>query len=567
MIIILILLFLFTTKPVHANYDPLSVPNNRYGIHIVDTNDIPALPALVNTSGGSWGYVTMVLSDNERDSGHWQSIFDQMRRLHLIPIIRLATHVENGTWVKPQKDRFYEIVNLLNGLNWPTENRYVILYNEPNHANEWGGTLDPEDYADTFVTFTRKLKAASPDYFILPAGLDASSASDGATMDEGIYLSRMIAARPEILTLMDGWTSHSYPNPGFSGSPYARGRGTLSTFDWELSNLQALGLKKDLPVFITETGWEHSEGKTDARGLLTSDQVGQDLQIAAGSIWTDPRIAAITPFIYKYQDAPFDHFSWVQMNNTDLYPQASAYKNVIKPGGEPKQHQSYELLSDLLPGKLVAGSTYSLSAYVQNDGQGIIDPADGYALLVTTTNTQLETFIDPLPVVEPKEKGELMIHIKIPDKPGTLPLTLTLVHSGTHMVLEMRTVELVPPPSVEIRAKLGWRTVNDAENVSVLLYDKDTLLEKMPGQTMRNGNVTVRGLTNIVPGSPYRVVILVPGYLPRQVIGALNETNTVIYPNRFLPLDFNGDGTFTKADLQVLVSEPPWTAILRFFGP
>ena len=39
-------------------YNPLAVPNNRYGIHIVDTNDIPQLPALVNSSGGDWGYVT-----------------------------------------------------------------------------------------------------------------------------------------------------------------------------------------------------------------------------------------------------------------------------------------------------------------------------------------------------------------------------------------------------------------------------------------------------------------------------------------------------------------------------
>jgi len=40
-------LFLFVPR-VQAIYDPLSVPNNRYGIHIVDTNDIQALPKLVN---------------------------------------------------------------------------------------------------------------------------------------------------------------------------------------------------------------------------------------------------------------------------------------------------------------------------------------------------------------------------------------------------------------------------------------------------------------------------------------------------------------------------------------
>jgi hypothetical protein len=79
--------------------------------------------------------------------------------------------------------------------------------------------------------------------------------------------------------------------------------------------------------------------------------------------------------------------------------------------------------------------------------------------------------------------------------------------------------------------------------------------------------VTANRLSNIVPGHPYRIVILVSGYLPRQVITDLSEANTTVQPSRFLPLDFNGDGKFTFADIAALVQAPPWTAILRFFGP
>src|SRR3972149_8758847 len=93
-IISLILALFAFAKPIYAMYDPVSVPNNKYGIHIVDTNDIFDLPPLVNSSGGDWGYVTLVLSDAERDPDRWQNIFDHLRRLLLIPIIRLATHVE-----------------------------------------------------------------------------------------------------------------------------------------------------------------------------------------------------------------------------------------------------------------------------------------------------------------------------------------------------------------------------------------------------------------------------------------------------------------------------------------
>jgi len=568
MFIIFLILTLFTfIKPVYATYDPLSVPNNTYGIHIVDTNDIPDVAPLVNSSGGEWGYVTMVLSDADRNHDRWQNIFNRMRRSHLIPIIRLATHVEGSGWVKPTKERFYEIVNLLNNLTWPTENRYVVLYNEPNHANEWGGDLNPEEYADDLVTFGQELKRASPDYFILPAGLDASAASDGEAMDESEYLRRMIAAKPEILSVIDGWTSHSYPNPGFSGSPYARGRGTLTTYQWEISYLSSLGLTRTLPVFITETGWQHSEGKSYVPGLLSSDQCGINLQVAAHNVWSDPHVVAVTPFLFNYQDVPFDHFSFKQLGNGSFYSQYYAYQSISKIHGIPLQHESYTLENDLLPGTLVSGSTYTLRAAVKNEGQGIIDPADGYDLEITDGGSTISVLVEPLPVVEPQATGEITVHLKTPEKVGTYPLTVSIMHHDIRMTLQHRDITLVPPPSVEVRARLGWRKTGDASDVTVLVYDKNTLVQKLTGLTMKDGVVTASGLTNIIPGNPYRVVTLVHGYLPRQTITALGPRVTTLYPNRFLPLDFNNDGTFTFADVLALARMSPWTAIARFFGP
>jgi hypothetical protein len=563
----LILALVTFVKPAYANYDPISVPNNKYGIHIVDTNDIPEVTPLVNSLGGDWGYVTMVLSDSERDRNLWQNIFNQMRRLHLVPIIRLATHIEGSGWVKPTKDRFYETVNVLNSLNWPTENRYVILFNEPNHANEWGGDLNPEEYAEYIATFAQELKRSSPDYFILPAGLDASAVSDGETMDEAEYLRRMIAAKPEILTLIDGWTSHSYPNPGFSGSPYASGRGTLTTYQWELAYLSSLGLSKQLPVFITETGWQHSEGKSYVPGLLSSDQVGANLQVAAQTVWSDPQIAAVTPFLFNYQDLPFEHFSWREVGSRSYYSQYYAYQAISKIHGAPLQHESYTLENDLLPKTLVSQSSYTLTAKVKNEGQGIIDTKDGYELVVGDGGSNISVFVEPLPVVEPGDMGELTIHLKTPKKVGTFSLTASLIHHDIRMVLQHRDITLVPPPSVEIHANLGWRKTSDAAGVTVLLYDKNTLLQKFTGLTMKNGIVLAAGLTNIIPGNPYRVVTLVHGYLPRQTINSLGSQITSLYPNRFLPLDFNNDGAFTLADILALVRLSPVTAIFRFFGP
>jgi len=108
---------------------------------------------------------------------------------------------------------------------------------------------------------------------------------------------------------------------------------------------------------------------------------------------------------------------------------------------------------------------------------------------------------------------------------------------------------------------------SDEADVTVLLYDKNMLLQKFSGLSMKNGVVLAKGLTNIIPGNPYRVVTLVHGYLPRQTITALGAKVTTLYPNRFLPLDFNNDGAFTIADVLSLIQVSPITALLRFFGP
>src|SRR3989338_4641209 len=84
-----------------AVYDPLSVPNNKFGIHVADPNDISNVTELVNSSQGDWGYVTLVIPDNERKIDVWQPVFSRMKREHLIPIVRLATHVEGSVWAKP----------------------------------------------------------------------------------------------------------------------------------------------------------------------------------------------------------------------------------------------------------------------------------------------------------------------------------------------------------------------------------------------------------------------------------------------------------------------------------
>lgn len=228
-IVFFVFLFAFRGKAL-AVYDPLSVANNRFGIHIVNISDLEDAAKLVNSAGGDWGYVTLVITKNDRNTPKWQEVFDKMRGLHLIPIVRIATAPDGENWEKPSFGEIDGWVAFLNSLNWVVKNRYVVIANEVNLGKEWGGEVNPEEYATYLKSFSQKLKVVNSDFFILPAGFDASLKTSKTSLDETVYLRRMLAKEPDVFEAVDGWTSHSYPNPAFSGSAFAHGRGSVRTF-------------------------------------------------------------------------------------------------------------------------------------------------------------------------------------------------------------------------------------------------------------------------------------------------------------------------------------------------
>lgn len=556
-VLFILLALLVHPFPVLAKYNPLRTPNNKYGIHIADPNNIHEVPALVNSTGGDWGYVTLVIQDDDRNYEKWQSVFDSMRRGHLIPIVRIATHINGNSWEKPYTDSHKDWARFLSSLNWPIENRYVVLFNEPNHANEWGKDLNPEDFVHTMVRHAKALREAHEDFFILPAGLDVSAATDGKSMDAEVYLRRMLAAEPELFDYLDGWTSHSYPNPEFSGSPYALGRGTLHSYQWELNLLRQLGAKKDLPVFITETGWSHREGVSALQHLLSPQQLGEYLAIAAQNIWSDPQIVAITPFVYSYQGLPFDHFSWKKLGTNDFYPHYFAYQQLTKTRGIPFQRERYSLEHKLIPKTLVAGSTYTITTLMKNEGQGIFSVRDNRYDLKLKTDKAFLAIMDPIPDMEPGQYGSIVLHLVTPQKPETYPYTLAVVKENGSFTVEEGFVHIVPPPAIDISVQLGWRTDNTQSEATVLVYEHDTIIHKVHGVTLKDGKAHIDDLHNVVPNQTYRVVVLVPYYLPRQQILTLHENLTSIEMPRMFPFDFNLDGALTLKDVWAAVKLKP----------
>lgn len=360
--IFLFFLSLVFTLPVYAIVNPNERVNNKYGIGVIDENDYPSAAELVNASG-DWGYITIVINDNDRNIVKWQKNFDLLRSLHLIPIVRLATHPEGDTWVKPKMEDAKSWTAFLGNLYWVTKNRYIVIFNEPNHTLEMGGDLNPKEYAQILATYATNLKETSDDFFILPAGMDASAPNGPQTMDEVDFLKSMLRTQPDIFTHIDGWTSHSYPNPGFSGKVTDIGRGTLRTYLWELDVLKDLGLTAKLPVFITETGWAHEEGLTINHAFYTSETISSFIKDTASSIWNDPNIVAITPFILNYKSYPFAHFSWAKPDGGSFYSFYDTYKNLAKVSGEPVLNTIFENIDSLALKNLNAISTAEIKTF------------------------------------------------------------------------------------------------------------------------------------------------------------------------------------------------------------
>lgn len=350
--IILILLFLALPTCVFAENLATPSVNNIFGIHITDEGELIDAASLVNSNGGDWGYVTFVITEAERNHDRWQKIFDQMRRLHLIPIVRIATKATGSIWEKPNKAEINNWTAFLNSLNWVVKNRYIIIYNEPNRAFEWGGKVDAKSYAEILSAFSQKLHEVSSDFFVLSAGLDSSAKTGAAAMEESKFIKQMITAYPVVFEDVDGWSSHSYPN----------GKSGISTFDWELSYLKSLAVKKDLPVFITETGWSN---KTYSEKII-----GQKLKEAYQGVWNNSKIMAVTPFILNYTEAPFAEFSWKKKDGS-FYSFYNEVASMMKIKGQPEQIESGQILAAMIQPIIPTGSDVVGAILARNTGQSI----------------------------------------------------------------------------------------------------------------------------------------------------------------------------------------------------
>jgi len=319
-------IFFFNSQKAYAIADPLSLPNNKFGVHILSPDELKDAAKLVNTNGGDWGYVTIPIQASDKNIVKWQSFMDEAKSLHIIPILRLATNGDffnTAVWQKPTNEDVLDFANFLNSLTWPIQNKYIIVFNEVNRGNEWGGVPDPADYAQILNYSVSIFKSRDQNFFILPSGMDnAANNVPGKSINEYAFFSLMNQAVPGIFSQIDGISSHSYPNPGFSQPPSVNSEKSIASFRYEKQLLETMTNKK-LPVFITETGWQENANLNDA--LLA-----QYYRLSFDSVWSDNNIVTVTPFLLRAGAGAFTQFSLLdtQGSPTERYKTIKDYPKV-----------------------------------------------------------------------------------------------------------------------------------------------------------------------------------------------------------------------------------------------
>lgn len=314
-----------------AVYDPLEKPNNFFGIHILFPSELNEASNLVNSTDGQWGYVTIPIQTTDKDLKKWQIFMDEAREKKLIPIVRLATeplYSNTSVWRKPDEADIIDFANFLNSLEWPVENRYVIIYNEVNRFDEWGGEApNPQRYGELLSFAYDTFKRRSGDFYIIMGGLDNASPNDRVKyMDNLVFIREMLASNPDLVSKMDGFSSHSYPNPAFSQPPSSTKQVGTATYKYEYDLLNQ-NTDRKIPAFITETGWISDN--------LSDERVSSYYNTAYKDVWGQDKdkIVAITPFLLNSTGGQFENFSFIVNGEKSMHYEST--KNIGKTSGAP----------------------------------------------------------------------------------------------------------------------------------------------------------------------------------------------------------------------------------------
>ena len=440
-----LIIFGSLAKTAFAVEDPRLVPNNKVGITLLSPDsEIEGASGLVNTNG-DWGWVLIIIKKSERNVDRWQGVFNQLAKKRLIPIVRIATDFDNrGYWQKPTDEDASSWADFLNKLYWPTKNHYVQIYNEVNHSQEWGGKVDASEYAHELSKTIDALKSKNKDFFVLNAPLDLALQATPSSLDAVTFYQTMGNTRPGVFSKLDGWASHSYPNPGFIASPNAEGRTSIRGYQWE-QNLIANFTGKTLPVFITETGWKRQNGQG---GGLDENTIAQFYTTAFLNIWNDKNIVAVTPFVFHFPDDTLGAFSFKANGGTgeEFFKYYYSIKDLIKEKGRPVRENLAQNFEFKIPNSLITNMQDRGEITLENRGNFVWELGKNTNFNMEAKNAKVSDFKFTSREVYPGQTAQAKFKVK-GVKNGKVEIKFKAVSEGT--ILASKNVSLKSEPLLQ----------------------------------------------------------------------------------------------------------------------
>ena len=334
--------------------------DNRFGIGLVgpgDATDMQLTADLVGPEGFIKIIFPGVTADTTGPEAAWSAAVQIAYERDLIPVIRIGppwgdrrvrnqaddeTHLTYTQLAQAYRN-VVEALPLRDG--WPV---WIEIHNEPNLCYEWecdpgatdDGWMGYEQIASEYAHMMRDVAQALRDIGdprikitnggLAPGGV-TSCECGGDGFNPGItsmdFINAMEAAVPGVFNELDGWSSHPYPAEG-------EGWGFMVPYDQAMTGLlfhhlelEAVGL--DLPVLITETGWNLDHGdRNDVATWMV--QAYQDPWL------TDETILGVMPFMLR--DPGWDHFGWTAPDGTPypVYNAVRDYRCQTIPGNCPQ---------------------------------------------------------------------------------------------------------------------------------------------------------------------------------------------------------------------------------------
>ena len=153
--------------------------------------------------------------------------------------------------------------------------------------------------------------------------------------------------------------------------------------------------------------------------------------------------------------------------------------------------------------------------------------------------------------IKPGEEKIIDFSLKTIDEKEKKETKFSIIKNGKN-ILESKSwaFKVLPLPDLNVKVRF-WPYGNAwGDDFEIQIFDiDDKLVFKKKGVKITNGEGIIKNVQNIALDELYRVVILKPGYLPRQNFIVFKSQDNTAEFKRMLPFDLNSDGKFDFKDL------------------